>query len=214
MRVLLDGQPLSIARDSLAEALRAGVEQAASRGRIIIEARADGRPIPDDQLSSPPDTAAGVEQVTLTSAEPRTLVRVTLLDAAEALDGVRVEQAAVAEMLQAGRTDEALEKLTGVMGTWQAVRDVLSRSAEVVSLDLSTLKLPDVDEESSLGPATRALATHLREIKEAVSSEDWSALSDIVAYDLDAQAGVWRRVLTSLAGVVADLPGPAPGMEA
>jgi len=210
MQVLLDGKPVAVARPTIAEALRAAVAQAHSQGRIIIEATADGVTLSDEQLANPSDTPGTIVELKLASADPRSLVRVTLLDAVDALDGVQKDQGRASELVQSGQLGPALESLQAILLTWQAVRDVIDRSAAVLSLDLDHVDLRGIDPAAGFGPATTALLTHLGAVKSALSGQDWSALSDAIGYDLDGDVRVWQALLRALAEHVQTLPKSGP----
>src|ERR1051325_5030733 len=210
MQVLLDGHPLAVSPPSLAEALAAAVADAEKRGRIIVEGKADGQTLSDEKLCNPPREPSAIQELRLLSAEPRAMVRHTLLDAVTALENAREHQSKSADQIQSGQPDEALQTLQVAVLTWKAVRDIVSRSAAVLELDLDTLDLPGVEEGVNFKTATKDLLGHLTQMRAALDSQDWSALSDIVGYDLDAQVGVWKGLLVALSQHVSTLPpGPA-----
>jgi hypothetical protein len=210
MQVLLDGHPLAVSPPSLAEALAAAVADAEKRGRIIVEVKADGQTLSDEKLGNPSREPSTIQELRLLSAEPRAMVRHTLLDAVTALENAREHQSKSADQIQSGQPDEALQTLQVAVLTWQAVRDIVSRSAAVLELDLDTLDLPGVEEGVNFKTATKDLLGHLTQMRAALDSQDWSALSDIVGYDLDAQVGVWKGLLVALSQHVSTLPpGPA-----
>jgi hypothetical protein len=210
MHVLLDGQPLDIKRPSLAEALRAGIAAAGAQGRIIIEVKADGQSLPEESLEFPSDDVAEFAELRLTTADPRQLVRVTLLDAVEALESARAEQMTASELLATGKIEESLGHLQTALATWQAVRDVVSRSAAVLRLRLDNVQLQGVEEHESLSVASGELNAALTSVKTALTHEDWSALSDVLAYDLEAQARLWKRLLTAFADHVMTITRTGP----
>jgi hypothetical protein len=208
MQVLLDGHPLHIARQSLAGALQAAAANAQSQGRIIIEAKADGISLSDENLTDPSDEPSTIRELKFTSADPRRLASTSLTDASTALELARVQQASAAELIQAGQPEEALRSLHVALSTWQSVRDVVQSSATVLSLDLDTLVLSDSDDPKTFGDATRELSSHLANLKNSLEAMDWSATTDIVGYDLDAQVGTWKGLLTALANHVDEMPAP------
>lgn len=215
MQVLLDGNPVPVARPTLADAIATCAEDAKSRGRIIVEVKADGVIIAGDKLGNPSREPSTIKELRLLSAEPRALVRHTILEAVGALENARSDQAKAAEQIQSGNTEQALGTLQTAMVTWQAVRDVVEQSAGVLGLDLETLTLPGVEEGVTFKTATQELLKHLKELRGALDQQDWSALSDIVGYDLDAQAGVWKGLLVSLSQHVSTLPpGASPPPKA
>jgi hypothetical protein len=203
VEVLLDGKPVRVARPTLAEALRAGAAEAGVRGRIVIEVKADGVRVPDDRLAAPSEELAAVRKVELVSVDPRQLVGATLADAAEALDFMAGEQQTTAELVHAGRTSEALEKLGTIFATWSAAREAVHRGGAVLGVDLTAIPLDD--EGATIGALAAELGVHLRAVRDAVEQEDWSALGDALAYDLDAAAKGWSRGLRVLSGKVQGL---------
>ncbi len=213
MQVLLDGQPVVCARSTVGTAIQSIAEQARARGRMIVEVKIDGELLKDEALMALANgDGAGIRELALTSADPKDLVRETVLDAVDALEQVKADQAAAAEQVQQGRTEEALRTLQGAFVVWQTVRDVVSQGAAVLEVDLDTLELPGIDADCGFGPATAALLEHLGQVRSALESQDWSALSDVVGYDLDADVTTWRTLLTAFA---ADLEGErGPGLSA
>ncbi|CAG1009309.1 hypothetical protein PHYC_03686 [Phycisphaerales bacterium] len=206
----LDGHPLAIPRPTLAEALRAASAAAKALGRVIVEVKADGEQIPDDALARPSEELTTVRSLTFISADPKQLVGQTLLDAAAALDDVLGEQQMVSDLVQMGRTEEAIDPLRRVLTTWQAARDVVDRGSALLGINVNTLKLEGLDAEEGFEGSTRSLRENLRALRDAMEAEDWSAVSDVVAYDLDAQAKRWSGLLRALATHVGSRPG-GPG---
>jgi hypothetical protein len=202
MRVVLDGTPLtdhaSTAAATFAEALGAGATAAQAGGRIIIEVKADGQPVPPEHLSDPASVTATYAELVLRSADPRALVRESLSDASDALGQLAPLHAAVADALATGDTRRAMDQLREVLSTWQAVQDLLEHARALLSLDLTHIRVPDRPDLTFDAKAAQFVATS-RTIRDAVQSQDWSALSDAVAYDLDAAAGDWAALIRALA---------------
>lgn len=202
MQVLLDDQLLTIERPTLAAALRAAQDAARERGRIIVEAFADGRPISDEQLSNPDDTPSELGRVALRSAEPKALVSFTLVDAADALVHVADDHEDVGGKIQSGETQEALAKLGESIATWQAVCDILNKSASLLKLDLDALTLDS--DPTPLSTQFTAMLDKLGSIKTALESQDFSALSDILLYEMAPLARQWSATLREIADRVRD----------
>lgn len=196
MRVILDDTPLSDAPNTLAEAIDLAADRAASLGRVVIDILADGRAIGPDELDDAQALAHSCEEVHLTSAEPRVFVRVTLLDARDALGRARLDQRLAADAVEAGRTQEAFGLIEGAFSLWQAARQALDQGAQLVGLDLSTLP-PDLGE--ALPPVIESLAACLEEVRRCLGAQDWSGLSDLLRYDLDELAQQWQSVLERVA---------------
>lgn len=200
MRVYLDDSPVGDEQPSLDLALRAGASAAEARGRIVIEANADGVSLTEEQLAGLAGDCASIREVRLRTSDPYALVQVTLLDACEALGQARSMQSVAADLIQAGKPDQAMPKLQEALATWQAICDVVEKSAKVLRINLDVLSLPDASGEPQIvGKLFGELTDRLVEVKRGVVHEDWSALADTLAYDLDAQANSWNAMLRALA---------------
>lgn len=203
MQVLLDNQPIPIDRPTLAAAMRSAQEAARARGRIIVEAFADGRQISDELLSSPSDDPVNIQHLNMRSAEPRSLVSFTLADAADALTHVAEDHDRVGRDIQAGKTQAALGKLGESIATWQAVCDILNKGAALLHLDLDSLTLADGD-PTPLSGRFSAMLEKLGSIRTALENQDFSALSDILLYEMAPLARQWSKTLRSIAEMVRD----------
>jgi hypothetical protein len=200
MRVYLDETLVGEEQPSLDLALRAGASAAEARGRIVIEANADGVSLTDEQLAGLAGDCASIREVHLRTSDPYALVQVTLLDACEALGQARIMQTAAADLIQAGKPDQAMPKLQEALATWQAICDVVEKSAKVLRINLDALSLPDASGEPQVvGKLFGELTDRLVDVKRGVVHEDWAALADTLAYDLDAQANSWNAMLRALA---------------
>ncbi|MBL8763434.1 MAG: hypothetical protein JNM07_04110 [Phycisphaerae bacterium] len=197
MNVTLDDRPLGILQPTLAHALEAARRDAGGRGRVIVEALLDGRPLADRQLSAPDSEPRPASELRFTSADPRALVRDGLRDAAEALDRVRDTQRRAAELLQCGRVTEAIRELPEVLSAWEAARTMLADGCSLLSLDVDAI--PSSDGAGRPGARASSLGAHLRAATSAVGAQDWARLADLLAYDLDQEAERWRSLLESFA---------------
>jgi hypothetical protein len=197
MHVFLDNRPLH-PQPTIAAALRSGVEEAGRTGRVVVEALLDGAAVAEDILENPPNEAIG-EELRLTSVDPSSLVRVTLLDAADALESAREEQRRSAELIQSGKVEEAMDPLSSALQTWQAVREAVEKSAALVRIPLDSVEFEGAAGSDRLLDLLAGLTSRLEEVKRSLSTQDWSALADVLAYDLTEQSDRWRTMLRSLA---------------
>jgi leucyl aminopeptidase (aminopeptidase T) len=197
MKVYLDGRPLTVPQPvTMSSALRAATVEAGRAGRVIVEVEVDGSPAAESLLEDPPEEAVG-EEVKMVSVEPRSLVRVTLMDAADALDSARQRQTRCAELIQIGKIDEALAPLSEAIQTWQTVRDAVEKSAAMLGMELR--ELGGGADEHGLDELVTVLAERLGEVRRSLSGEDWSALADVLAYDMGEQADRWKVALNAAA---------------
>lgn len=194
MKATLDGEDLAIDRPTLAAALEAGAERARSRGRIVVEVLQDGEPVTGDRLGEPSDEPLEAGVLEMISTDPASLVRVTLFDAADAMDGAKEEHAACAEMIHRGEMNQAMQALAQLLSTWQAVRQAVVQGGAAVGMPLSQYAA-----EGALDARSEALARQLDDLKRAVGDEDLVTVADLLEEDLRDEAGLWADTLRNIA---------------
>lgn len=192
MRTTLDGQAVAVSGDSLAAGLAAGAQAAHERGRVIIDVLIDGQPATPEALTNPSAAPGTCAELSLTSADPRSLAHASLLDAARALDTVLAEQQAAGQLLQAGQYQDANAHLGAALQLWQMVQAVLQQASAITGVDLSGIPCGPVAAIASLGERLGALKT-------AMQAQDIAAMSDLLLYDLCEQAKEWQALLPRIA---------------
>lgn len=202
MRVYLDNEPISVERPTLRSAFGAAIESASGRGRVIIEVLADGNPVAGELLADPPDEPIDGEELRFTSVEPWSMVHEIMHEAAEALDVACEHQRRASERILDGELDDAREHVELAISIWQQVVLALQRSGELLELDVERLEVGEPAQ--SIGERVRGLAGLLQELSRGAEGGDWSGLSDLLAFDLQEQAGIWKEALFSLARALRD----------
>ena len=61
------------------------------------------------------------------------------------------------------------------------------------------LDQPAAAADEGMEEMVRSLAARLTEVRRSLAGEDWSALADVLAYDMGDQAEHWKTALTSAA---------------
>lgn len=203
MRLLLDNDVIFTPRESLALALKTGVEEAERRGRIVIEVQGDGRPLADELLSAPPDNASGIHELKLISADPKLLVAETLMQAADSLRLARRHQSAASDKFLSNDTDAALDEVKSAFSVWQAVRDAFEKSAQVLGMHLFEIRFDVANGETRTAREdVDALTAALREVRDAMEAQDWSALADALEYGLSGVVDRWEFMLTAISRAI------------
>ncbi len=203
MRVTMDGQTISDDAPSVARAIELARHQSDARGRLIIEVLADGRPAADLLDRLPADTA-GVTELGVTTADKSLFLRETLFDARDALERTRADQQTASALVDAGEVASALGSLRGIVEGWQLVRSVVDQAATLLEVPLHQLHADATPGDEVI----RALAADLVALRDAVAREDWSALSDTLACDLDTRAGQWLGLVAALTDRAAGVSTP------
>jgi len=207
MQVFVDDMPVEVSEPTLAAALAAGVEQTRPDGRVIVEVWADGSLVSDEDLNRPPERAPFADEVRLVSAEPKALVKTVLFEVRDRLEEAQTTQRRAARMLQTGDVASAMDELSTVLAAWENVRRAVQDGCALLDVPIepqeggASTGTPGEDAGVTAG-LIDDLSTNLEEVKRALAEEDWSALADVLAYDMDEQAEDWRQALTRLAGRV------------
>lgn len=203
MRVTMDGQTVTDHAAGIAQALDLVRRKAHELGRLVIEVSADGQPA-GELLDRMPQDTAGVSELGVTTAEKSLFLRETLLDARDTLERTRADQQSAAAQIDSGEVAQALQALRAIVEGWQLVRSVVDQAAALLGVPLHQLRAGDTPGDEVI----RALAGDLVALRDAVSREDWSALSDTLACDLDARADQWLGLIAVLTDRAAGVNTP------
>ena len=199
MRVYLDNEPVTVARPTFAAAVAEARRLAEKNQRVIVEATLDGLAVPDDALIEPPDEEYPDSELRFVTEEPVELIRRTLGQVAESLDGTKEQQARAAQLIQTGKLDEAMRNLSSSLTSWSQVQQVVTNSLMLLGLSLEELKI----NQTPVSESVNSLAGRLGELKRSIGAQDWSGLADALAYDMQDQAETWKRVLIGLSEIIA-----------
>jgi hypothetical protein len=200
MHVELDGKVLNIPQTTLGEALRAARDVAEASGMLIVEVIADGKRLGDDELSHVDNQTFA--DIRMFSVSPGSLVERSLRDASGVVEQIAELQQEVVSLIQRGQTREGLEQLQSVFSSWSAVREVVDQGGQILGIDLLAADAAGTQEHASGAACAAGLAASLTEIKRALADQDWSALSDVVGYQLDGLAGNWKAMLDARADAI------------
>ncbi|MBX3387657.1 MAG: hypothetical protein KF768_13900 [Phycisphaeraceae bacterium] len=199
MRLQLDGTTLRADRPTIKSALDAARTAAQARGRVIVEARIDGHAMGDEELTAPDDRELPNASLEFVSADPGSLVRVTLLELAPMLEEARARQQAAAEFVGTGDLATAFESLSRAFEIWNGVQQAVANGSELLGLELDSVAVQLPSGPTTLAECVRTLAQGLGEIKRALSVQDLPGLSDALLYDMDVQTHAWDAALKALA---------------
>ncbi|MEM1422390.1 MAG: hypothetical protein AAGH64_00145 [Planctomycetota bacterium] len=200
MDVYLDGERLSGAGTTLDATLTAARE-AVGDGRLIVEAYADGRAIPERDLAEPPASDPYASEIKLISADTARLVQGPLIQASEGVSSLDGRHASVAERIQSGEVAPALGELSEVLETWTTAKTVLELAAQLYG--------PRVGGDAhTVDPAIEKLTAALATVKASLETQDWAELADALEFDLDPLCDTWSDILRDAA---ANVGAPARG---
>lgn len=198
MRLLVDDNAVTLDRPTLAAAIAAGAAHAESRGRIVVEIKADGVTLAERDIESAPDVPGTFKEVALSTASKSELGASVLEAAASALSDLATAQRFVADQILASKLEPAMGAMKEVLGVWQGVRDGADQVCSLLGTDLPTLGERAGMRDAAKEIIPRTTAT-LAEVMRCVQAQDWSALADVMEEDLCGLANAWQDLL----GVIA-----------
>ncbi len=195
MQVYLDDNPVDVS-DQAGMTVRQVAQQVreclAPQERMLVAIHIDGHLVERDRLDEVLDSPAGEHgKIDFQSAVPRMLAREVLVHARALVAEAAPIREQAGEMLAAGQTARAMEMLGSCFAVWSQVQESMSRSVELLGLDLDQLQ---VDGK----PASQMLdefAQRLREVKEALENRDYVTLADILQYELQDTTERWQALL-------------------
>ncbi|MFG0328539.1 MAG: hypothetical protein ACF8PN_01460 [Phycisphaerales bacterium] len=194
MQVFLDDRPLETDATTLTDALESARGAAESEGRLIVDVLLDNEPLDESQIVEAAEYDLGAAELKCYSVEPYSFVRQTFDQVVAALDQISALQRDTAEKIQAGDLKAAMEQLGATIELWDHAQMGVQGGAALVGLDLDAVRTDD----GSITEAIQELADRLRDIRSAVESGDWVALSDCLGYEMGPVSEQWRGMLNEL----------------
>lgn len=195
MRILLDSQPCPVDAASLGEAIMVANEIAEEQGRLVVEVLVDGMLVSDQELQEQTLLESTPESVELKTTTAMALLSETFASAAEAILEAEKIQGDAARLLQGGDTIEGMKLLSIALGTWMEVNEAVVKGLLLAGEDPETLEIDHI----RLADASAALQARLTELREAISTEDSSAICDCLLYEFPEVSETWATLLGGLA---------------
>ena len=198
MAILLDGQPVSCVVDA-GQPLRTvldALRREYAPQRIIVRIERDGALLEGDALdaalAAPFDAGA---QLVLHTEDPRSLVARALREVAGSLRRAAGQSGQAAEMLERADLSAALGAVQPTLSPWRDLQQVIQQSGALLGESWLRQTLDDEPLHAHLS----ALARRLRDLRDALVSQDTVLLSDVLRYELPELAESWARRLETLA---------------
>ena len=131
------------------------------------------------------------ERIDVQTGDPAETVAGALRDALATLDTVETHRADVVALLGEGKTPEAMKRLADCLGLWVQINEVITQSVSLLSVTKKDVR-SDVDQFTQL---LQPVMSRLSEIKEAVASQDFVTLADVLSYEFDEVREAWRSAI-------------------
>ena len=100
-----------------------------------------------------------------------------------------------------GIGEQAMEKLSGCFSTWQNAQESVLKTAQLMKIDLETVRVGGVPLTEMVGQ----FAGQLRQIRGALENRDFVLLNDILTYEATETTARWQSAVAALRGIVGGL---------
>ncbi len=164
-------------------------------GRLVIGIRADGRDVPQNELDEV--LRAGAEtyrRLDLSSVDARSTVIETLRQAAAACVECDQARPIIADLLNEGRTQDAMEHLGECLAAWSSTADAMTKSANLFAIDLTEICV----DRGPLPNWLESVVGQLRLLRDALENGDLVLTADILRYEMDETLSGWDQAVRAV----------------
>jgi hypothetical protein len=200
MSVTVDRQPLPADELGL-HTLGQLIAHLQKDNRLIVHVLIDGQE--PDLAQMPLVRKVSLSQHTLfiETADPRELAMQALGEVEAQLceaDRLRTE---ASDFIVKSQNQKAMEKLSGCFSTWQHAQESVLKTAQLLRLDLASVRAGDRPLTEMVGE----FASQLRQIKSALENRDFVLLNDILTYEAAETTNSWLTAVSSLRSAIGAL---------
>jgi hypothetical protein len=198
MEVVLDGKLVKddITGDNLQQVLESLSRDKIGKDRALKEVLINGQPYEEDKFGPPQSVSRGsIKRLGVQTISAREMALHFLTSADPTLNALIESTTPVAEMLNAGDTQNANERYLQLLNTLQLFLQMVEQCGEVLNLDMEGARLEEVSAKESLG----RLGGLIEQMLEAQQQENWRNLADVIQYDLGPELQTWKKLLPLIA---------------
>jgi len=202
MEIYLDDRPYSPQSEgmSLGTLLDDVKEALTADGRIVVGIHCDGIDVTTEEFDAQLEQPINLfDRIELKSADPQTLMADALDHAFELLAESEQTSLEVVDLLGAGQSEAALNRLGTCCTAWIQIHQGICQVIAMLNLDVEQFKAGGKTLDELLGQPIQQLG----EIKNAVESQDLVTLADMISYEFPESIACWRTIIAKLQASVA-----------
>lgn len=198
MTAYLDARPYSrglTPASTVAEFIESARQSLDGSGRMLIGLRCEECDVPPDQLDALLiEPLSRFNRLELTSDRPSRVVEDILLHARTCLaQSFELVQDA-SQKFSSGEGVDAMTALIACIQSWGQVHEAIVKGGQLMRIDFEKLLIRDRSVQAWLA----GLVDRLRDIKNAVESNDLVLLADMLKYELDESLQEWEGFVDGL----------------
>jgi hypothetical protein len=170
-----------------------------TRNRLVVNLLIDGEEPDLDRMGDVKRVPLNGHTLFIETAEPRVMAMEVLAEVEQQLaEADRLKGEAV-DLLHRNAAVRAMERLSGCFTTWQHAQESLSKTAQLLRIDLKRI----VIDGRTLADVMNDFAGQLREVKHAMEDRDFVTLADVLTYEMTETSHHWHEAIGAMRGVIA-----------
>lgn len=201
MSVTVDRQPLAAEEMTGLQTLGQLLQHLQKDNRLVVHVLIDGQEPDLSQMGTVRKLPLDRHTLFIETADPRELAMEALAEVDAQLreaDRLRCESS---DLIAKNQNQKAMEKLSGCFSTWQNAQESVLKTAQLMKIDLETVRVGGVPLTEMVGQ----FAGQLRQIRGALENRDFVLLNDILTYEATETTARWQSAVAALRGIVGGL---------
>ena len=198
MEVFVDDSQVDgdfIADHTLEDALRHVQSNLCAPDQVVVGLRCDGEDVPPNGMADAlKKSALTFNRLEVFTSKRERLILDAMSQALAALGDTETACQRIAGLLTEGKTVEGVQALGECLGIWQKIHEAVTHSIQMLELDPEQIA---VGNESLVHVLCRPKEVLLR-VKQALQSQDYVLLSDIMQYEFGEVTQQWHNVIDVL----------------
>jgi hypothetical protein len=167
--------------------------------RLVVNLLIDGEEPDLNRMSDVRRSPLNGHTLFIETAEPRQMAMEVLEEVDEQLDEADRLKGEAVDLLQRNAAVRAMERLSGCFSTWQHAQESLTKTAQLLRIDLTLITIDGRTLHEVLGE----FCGQLREVKQAMENRDFVTLADVLTYEMTETSRHWRDAIVAMRGVIA-----------
>jgi hypothetical protein len=170
-----------------------------TRNRLVVNLLIDGEEPDLNRMSDVRRSPLNGHTLFIETAEPRQMALEVLEEVDEQLDEADRLKGEAVDLLQRNSAVRAMERLSGCFSTWQHAQESLTKTAQLLRIDLALITIAGRTLQDVFGE----FCGQLREVKQAMENRDFVTLADVLTYEMTATSRHWRDAIVAMRDVIA-----------
>lgn len=204
MNIMVDHQPLR-AQEMGLETVGQMLAHLRKGNRLVVQLLVDGQEPDLDRMGELRQLPLSGHSVFVETTSPAEMALEVLDAVGERLEETGQLKRQAVELLRTDQCAAAMQKLTGCFGTWQHAQESLLKTAQLLQLDLATVRV----EGEALVDLMGRFSEELRQVRQALEQRDFVLLCDTLQYEMTDTTRKWMAAIDTMRRCVTEAPAIA-----